>query len=321
MNTSPYGYYDYKTNQHYWYVTNRQGSTMAVIDWGGKHIYQRRGYYPSGTPFVLPCDVPSDETGKETERLHIGNRWISHSGINYYDNDARLHDPVLCRFASTDPLAEKFGSYGVYSHCNANPVNIFDPTGKAWRYNDGDYEWVPREESYDEGGNLLEGLYEQAIVFSETGSKGKFNPYKKSNIGTSTAYVYLANGSMWKYDACTYPSDLEKYATVPAGNYEAKVGMHKGSYEALRLSDVGTTNFYANSIELGAPNPAHPEITKAYGINIHLPGTNNITGLIQNDVPISMGCLLIDSKQWKKFISHFNNPEQKNNIIGVTIKR
>ena len=133
MNTSPYGYYDYKTNQHYWYVTNRQGSTMAVIDWGGKHIYQRRGYYPSGTPFVLPCDVPSDETGKETERLHIGNRWISHSGINYYDNDARLHDPVLCRFASTDEMAEKFGPYGVYSHCQANPINNLDPDGRVTR--------------------------------------------------------------------------------------------------------------------------------------------------------------------------------------------
>ena len=38
--------------------------------------------------------------------LHIGNRWQSHSGLNWYDNTARMHDPLLLRFTTQGPLVE-----------------------------------------------------------------------------------------------------------------------------------------------------------------------------------------------------------------------
>lgn len=140
-------------------------------------------------------------------------------------------------------------------------------------------------------------------------------------MGSSTATVYKADGTTEDFDACTYPSDVDKYATVPEGHYEAKVGKHKNDYEALRLSDIDTENFNANSIELGKPNPAHPNTTKARGINIHRPGRNNWTGLTSTKQAISQGCLLVDINKWNDFISIFNTPQQKNNKIGVIIQR
>lgn len=140
-------------------------------------------------------------------------------------------------------------------------------------------------------------------------------------MGSSIATVYKADGTTEDFDACTYPSDVEKYATVPEGHYEAKVGKHKNDYVALRLSDIDTENFNANSIELGKPNPAHPKTTKATGINIHRHGLYNKTGITNDKRPISEGCLLIDRSKWNSFISIFDNPTQKNNVIGVIVQR
>lgn len=182
--------------------------------------------------------------------------------------------------------------------------------------------WVPQQEARTEDGDLLPDHYEQAILFTATGKDGKtFDPDEENNIGSSTAVVYKADGTTVTFDACTNPSDSEKYATVPEGNYEAKVGYHKQDYAALRVSDVGTENFYDNSIELGMPNPSDTTTTKAKGINIHKPGYYNLTGLTSEDLPISMGCLLIDRKRWDSFIGIFNNPDQRKNTVGILIQR
>ena len=193
------------------------------------------------------------------------------------------------------------------------------------------FEWVEPQKSYDQEGNLLPNHYEQAISFSREGSKGKFDfeKEKKYNIGTSTATVYKADGTTEDFDACTNPSDPSKYATVPEGRYEAKVGKHKvnrpGEYTALRMADVGTTNFYDNTIELGVPNPSAPGRTTAKYINIHKAGKANYTGLYKNNKGeyngVSEGCILIDQNQWDSFINIFNTPKQKNNIIGIILLR
>ncbi|MDO5395781.1 MAG: RHS repeat-associated core domain-containing protein [Bacteroidales bacterium] len=125
--------YDSRSRQHYWHLTNNQGSVMAVVDGRGK-VVQRSGLYPSGTPFVLPVDISADTVtmrlGAVSDRLHIGNRWQSHSGLNWYDNTARMHDPLLLRFTTQDPLAGKNSDTSPYAFCHGNPVMFIDPDGK-----------------------------------------------------------------------------------------------------------------------------------------------------------------------------------------------
>ncbi len=258
-------------------------------------------------------------------RLHTGKEFIDACGLSLYDNNARFYSPIDGQFISIDPLCEKYPDTSPYVHCNNNPLSIIDPTGMAWLptsdqrtgVNNG-YRWIPQAESYDSSGNLKPGLYEQAIFFSNEGKNGqKFNTSSSYNMGSSVATVYTADGTTCEYDACTYPSDTEKYATVPEGMYEAKPGMHKGSYKALRVGDVGTKNFYNNSIELGMPNPSNPGKTTANGINIHLPGRGNSTGK-PNGAVISQGCLLIDMESWSDFMSHFNGTSS---TISVTVSR
>lgn len=67
---------------------------------------------------------------------------------------------------------------------------------------------VDDEDSYDEDGNLKEGLFEQAIFFSDNESfeRSTDKRGKEYNMGSSTAYVYLKDGTMVRFNACTIPS-------------------------------------------------------------------------------------------------------------------
>lgn len=202
---------------------------------------------------------------------------------------------------------------------------LIDPNGQAWqptfnqktRQQTG-YTWIDPSQSYDKNGNLLAGLYEIAIFFSNEGYNGKtFDANSKWNMGSSIATVYCADGTTREFEACTYPSDLTKYATVPEGMYEAMLGKHRDKYTALRISDIGTTNFSDSSIELGQPNPSNPETTIAKGINAHKPGFGNLTGMTSDSRPVSAGCFLIDINRWSEFIGLFS----ANTRIGITVSR
>lgn len=279
--------------------------------------YQRMQYYPFGLPYEAhyqPEEQPYKYGGKEFIELH---------GYDSYDFDARMYYPALCRFMTMDPLCEKYYSTSPYAYCNNNPVKYVDPDGESWRLTydkiEGEviftgYEWVDEDKSYDVDGNLLQGLYAQAIFFSDNKTFDKDNGY---NIGSSTATVYLADGTTETYAACTNPSGSD-YATVPEGTYHAKVGMHKGAYTALRMEDTDGSG----RIELGYENPAYTDgRTYAAGINIHKPGINNLTGVGRNKNPISAGCLLVDINSWNRFIGHFEAEDQKNNTVSVTVSR
>lgn len=229
-------------------------------------------------------------------------------------------------FGAPDPLYSNYPGNSPWSHTAANPLNAVDADGMEWRLvkdDDGKpfgYEWVEGKDAYDEKGNLLPGVYKNAIFFTATGKNGeKFDAGNGGkNMGTSIAIVYGdKKDDIIEYKACTNPTDPDKYATVPAGEYEAMVGLHKGDYPALRLSDIGTTDFSNNKIELGMPNPSAIDKTYAQGINIHKAGTDNFTGKMRNDKPISAGCLLIDRGNWNSFMSNFKSGV----LIGVTIQR
>lgn len=117
------GYYDLTERKHYYYVRDRLGSTVAVVDGDGR-TQQLTAYYPSGVPYDL------FSFRRVTDRLHIGNRWMAHSGYCTYDNTARMHYPLIPSFDTPDPMEHEYPWLSPYSHCAGNPLTNIDPSGK-----------------------------------------------------------------------------------------------------------------------------------------------------------------------------------------------
>ena len=303
---------------YHYYLKDHQGNIRVVMNQNGIKEGLNH-YYPFGSLFGEGYDSQQYKYGgKELDKVH---------GLNWYDFSARYYDSPIGRFHMMDPLCEKYYSVSPYAYCGNNPIKYIDSTGMSWRptydedhngnrvYNG--YEWVDEAESYNEDGTLKSGLYAQAIFFSDNGTFDSSSDY---NIGSSTATVYLADGTTTTFEANTNPSSSD-YAIVPEGIYHATVGIHNGSksrYTALKLRDEGAIS---QTIELNAPNPAHLDRTYAEGINIHKPGVGNLTGFTRKKTPISQGCLLIDINDWSRFIGIFDTDSQRSNIVSTTVSR
>lgn len=155
---TPQGYYDLSNNQHYWFQRDRLGSTVAVYD-SAANMLQTTAYYPSGTPHQLQSSSVSTKVDALTDQLHIGNHWLSHAGLNLYDNTARLHDPLLMHFGAPDPLYSDYPGNSPWSHCGGDPINYTDKTGlwyvKVHLKNDRSVDGSGIAITYDKNGNEL----------------------------------------------------------------------------------------------------------------------------------------------------------------------
>ncbi|GHV15291.1 hypothetical protein FACS1894169_06230 [Bacteroidia bacterium] len=294
----------------YYYHSDHLGSSSLITNLDGE-VVQHIEYVPFGEVFI-----EERNNTWNTPYLFNAKELDEETGLYYYG--ARYYDPRTSVWISTDPMWEKYPNISAYAYCALNPVKFVDPDGEAWKPSHytkingtkvpTGFSWVEKENSYQANGKLKEGLYEQAIFFSDNGT---FSFDEPKNIGSSTATVYKADGTTVTFDACTYPSQSTQL-TIPEGDYKAVVGLHKSQYTALRMSDDGTM---WGKIQLPFKNPNNPNVTYAIGVNVHKPGKDNTT---QGH---SVACFNIDINRWNEFIGIFNNPEQKSNVIGIGVSR
>ncbi|MBO5054693.1 MAG: hypothetical protein J6C44_10760 [Muribaculaceae bacterium] len=127
-----------------------------------------------------------------TDRLHIGNRYLSHVGLNWHDNTARMHDPLLMRFTSPDPLASKYPALSPWAHTAVNPVNAIDPSGRdiIKLHNDGHMTII----SPSGGCDIVFSDNNDFIVLKKgtikNGVSGVYNFRTEENLTGSKNYTY-----------------------------------------------------------------------------------------------------------------------------------
>src|SRR5574344_719461 len=110
-------------------IKDHLGSTRAVVDPSGS-LLQSTDYYAFGLPFST-TNIDKNRYlyhGKEIENNTIGG-----THLTALDYGGRHYGPIIARWFTTDPMAEKYYSLTPYNYCGNNPMNRIDPDGKEVR--------------------------------------------------------------------------------------------------------------------------------------------------------------------------------------------
>ena len=98
-------------------------------------IAQLNSYYAFGS------DMPHQSYIPNIKNEYLYNKKEYQEETNLYDYGARGYDPVIGRWTTIDPLAERYRNTSTYSFTNNNPVNAFDDDGRRVIYVNG--YWNP----------------------------------------------------------------------------------------------------------------------------------------------------------------------------------
>ena len=113
----------------FWFEKNLQGDIVAVYGGDGtKYVYYKYDAWGSH-------NVTYYNGGEDTAAANNPFRYRGY----YYDSDlalycvgTRYYDSVICRWINADSaLYHNMFGYNMYTYCNNNPVNYYDPTGES----------------------------------------------------------------------------------------------------------------------------------------------------------------------------------------------
>ena len=119
-----YGYMDADGGFHY-HIKDWQGNVRAVIDEAGA-LEEVNSYYPYG---ALMGTGAIGGGGSVQPYKYGGKELDRQAGLDWYDSQARMYDPLLGRTPTMDPKAEDYYAISPYAWCAANPIMFVDTDG------------------------------------------------------------------------------------------------------------------------------------------------------------------------------------------------
>ena len=152
--TSADGSPTYKV-QHY--LRDHLGSVRSVIDGDTGAVVETNDYYPFGKRITPP---PVAETVEATSQSATSpNRWLFsgkesqsflYANIPLLDFGARMYNPTIARWTTSDPMSEKYYGISPYVYCLGNPISIIDPNGMdIWTMDEkGNVVWVKESDDH-----------------------------------------------------------------------------------------------------------------------------------------------------------------------------
>ena len=152
-----YGYW--AGGNWYYHIKDYQGNVRAVIDHAGV-LKEVNNYYPYGA--LMGGGSVGGNAGVQPYK-YGGKELDRQNGLDWYDSQARMYDPLLGRTPTMDPLSEKYYSISPYAWCAGNPVYNIDPDGNIIRtYIDGiAYDYQLGKDGtygfYNQNGELYNG--------------------------------------------------------------------------------------------------------------------------------------------------------------------
>ena len=122
-------------------ITDHLGSVRVIKDGEGT-VLQRFDYYPFGSEsrvWTAGTNTPQSVLRYRFGGKEIAGKKVSVStgapaaaaGSPYLDFGARVYDPRTAAWLAPDPLSEKYYPVSPYAYCSNDPLNRFDPDGRA----------------------------------------------------------------------------------------------------------------------------------------------------------------------------------------------
>jgi RHS repeat-associated protein len=151
-------------------------ATYALAVPGLAQVAEYQNYYPFGMQVEALCY--SSGADLANNHLYNGKELQTDYGLQWYDYGARMYDPQLSRFTTSDPLEEVSYDWTPYRYGYNNPMKYTDPTGML------------ESTHTDEDGNVL-------AVYDD----GDNGVYKHSGKGDEAAKSVEKNYSVYKTSA------------------------------------------------------------------------------------------------------------------------
>ena|GEM_PF-2167626 len=112
-----------------YHLKDHLGNTRVAFqpNGGSTTTTQVAEYYPFGSSYLPQNPAGSNKylyNGKEKQ-----DDVLAGSALDEYDYGARFYDPIIGRWHTLDPLAEKGRRWSPYDYCFDNPMRFIDPDG------------------------------------------------------------------------------------------------------------------------------------------------------------------------------------------------
>ena len=134
--TSAAGTVSYRPLIH---LRDHLGSVRAVIDGDTGTVVETNDYYPFGKritppPVAEPVDATSQSATSPNRWLFSGKESQSflYANIPLLDFGARMYNPTIARWTTSDPMSEKYYGISPYVYCANNPILFTDIAGNSY---------------------------------------------------------------------------------------------------------------------------------------------------------------------------------------------
>ena len=242
------------------------------------------------SPFGLTFNSFKDSTETEQKFLYQGKEIQSDLGLDIYDFEARMYNPVLVRTFQQDPHTENYYNVSPYSWSANNPLRYIDPDGRDIIGTDGKpvtYRMANGQAVWSKNASTDVKRIGNSMVQTKAGTKQlntMVNSDTKINLRLSTDVKISKNAETGKTTVRYGETKITSFEKHADGSYTAKgadVTIFEGTIKVIagqkkELSgDAGETQKIGVEGSIGAV-AAHE--------SVHATDPENVTQNIQNQL-------------------------------------